>query len=741
MQRFNQDVPATNLSDVLAGIWRRRLLIFAVPLLGLIAGELFLITSKPKFLSEAQVLIENQATPFDRSNSVPDQGNADALVNDKMVLSQVSVMKSRDIASRVVDQLNLETKHEYNAKLGTSGLLGKIAIAVGFKDDPQLYSAKDSATNSLLAGVTIYPVPETNVIGIKSLSSDAGLAAATANAIAKTYVLSTHEIGANSNDRVRSWMSQQIDDLRAKVTASDNAVEKYRTDAGLLKGTSATLGTQQISELNSQITVVETARAEAQAKFDQIKNLLTTRGTVDASADVLASTMVQNLRNQQVAAQRKVSELSATYLPNHPKMIAAQKELTSVNAQVRDEAMRVAESLQGQARVADQRAAALHADLDKQKGSQSVANASDVKLQALQREADANRNLLQTMLNRYADANARQDASQQPGFARVIQIASVSPSIYFPKTGPIIMLSTIAGLAIGLGLAFILELLKAPLPAAPRVESATRRHAIESGGAETVKIPDIDVGHLDAAFKSQTAQDAPKPQPQSATILGAMPGSGTFGGLEALFAQSQQGKGNRLSGAARHLANLLLNLKSKHGYAAHSFATVGSVAPNGALAALATARELSARAEKVIVLELSPQPKGIEVLAALGSGPGLTELVSGQADFTKVVTRAATSNVHFIRLGQQPTAENMQKLASRLPQILDALRTIYGHIILHSGEVSTATVNFLAAGDTSVILAPPSRMADATAAASCGRTVPTSKTGGRPSTRRRGTRR
>ena len=225
MPRFAQEVPANNLSDVLAGMWRRKLLLLALPLLGVIGGELFLMSSKPIYLSEAQVLIENQATPFDRTNLVSDQGGAESLVNDKMVQSQVSVMKSHDVAARVVDQLGLDTKAEYNTKLNSVGLVGRLAIALGFKDDPQLFAPKEMATKTLLASVTVFPVPETNVIGIKSVSTNAELAAATANAVAKTYVLSTHEIGASSNDRVRSWMGQQIDELRAKVTASDNAVE------------------------------------------------------------------------------------------------------------------------------------------------------------------------------------------------------------------------------------------------------------------------------------------------------------------------------------------------------------------------------------------------------------------------------------------------------------------------------------------------------------------------------------
>jgi len=125
-------------------------------------------------------------------------------------------------------------------------------------------------------------------------------------------------------------LSQQIDDLRAKVATSENEVEKYRSDNGLLKGANTTISKQQLTEINSQIAVADSAKAEAQAKADEINRLLKAGGRLDVSSEVLSSTLVQALREQEVQAERKVAELSATYLPGHPKMIAAMKELDGI---------------------------------------------------------------------------------------------------------------------------------------------------------------------------------------------------------------------------------------------------------------------------------------------------------------------------------------------------------------------------------------------------------------------------
>ena len=84
-----------------------------------------------------------------------------------------------------------------------------------------------------------------------------------------------------------------------------------------------------------------------------------------------------------------------------------------------------------------------------------------MKLKALERESAADKALLESLLLRYADASARQDLSTQPGMARIIQQAAIPTSPSFPKSGPLVMLITLAGLALSLGLSFLMEIMAA----------------------------------------------------------------------------------------------------------------------------------------------------------------------------------------------------------------------------------------------------------------------------------------
>ncbi len=726
---MNAPASTTNFSDILRGLSRRKLLIIGATLLGVLGGGLFSMSSKPVYSAEALLNIENLSTPFDKSTSVQDVNSAEGAVSDRMVASQVSVLKSNDINARVVDQLALDTKPEYNTQLKEPGAIGKLLIAWGFKDDPRAYQPKVLAAKNLGASIAVYAVPESNTIGIKSSTATPELAAATANAIAETYVLSTHETGANSNDRVRTWLSKQIEDLRAKVSASENASEKYRSEAGLLKGATSTLGTQQISELNSQITVAETASAEAQAKANEIRSILASRGQVDASADVLSSVLVQNLREQQVTAQRKISELSAVYLPNHPKMIAARQELTAVNGQVRAEALKVVDSLQGQAKVAQARAASIRASLDKLKGTETQANFSDVKLKELEREAEANRTMLQNMLNRYADVNARQDTSLQPGFARIIEKAVVPATPFFPKMGPILLLSTIAGLALGLGLGFVLELLSAPAPMA-RVENGRRQHPARAVEAGVIAVPNFGLAaaRTDAEappgpMVSMTPPEVAPPEMPinarevSAGILGTIPAALTPISAMAMLDSLSEGKSSKFSDAVQRQAANLESIKKSRGFSCFALTGLGAPRLNAAFITIALARTLAAKGDKVVVLDVAQPGSGFDTLMGLPPGPGLADLVTGQADFAKVVARDGASSLHVIRLAQSPDATSQAAITPKLESVVTALKTIYRFVLIHAGEATAATVPLLQTADMTIITATPSRLKDADTAA------------------------
>ena len=688
---MEQQAPSINLLDVLRGMGRHKLLILSFTVLGFAASCGYVSTLKPLYSTEAQVLIENLSSPYDKVQSTDDQ-RPDA-VDDRTIQSQISVLRSRDLAVRVVSALNLQKRDEFDSlKSKGIGRLKQILLDFGFGEDPRLMTPEERALKRYSAELNVYQIPASNVVAVKYSANDAATAAEVANALVNTYVTSTAEAKFQPTVRAREWLGLQITDLRKKLAGSEAAIESFRTEAGLLKGQTSTLGSQELSELNTQITLAEAARTEAYERAKAIKQILASKGTVDASTDVVNSPNVQRLRDQQASSARRVAELSAIYLPNHPKMIAAQNDLTNINRQIRAEALKVVEGLDQQAKIAQARESSLRARLEQMKGSTSTANLDDVKLQAMERDAAADKALLESLLLRYADASARQDLATQPGFARVIQSAAKPTSPSFPKAGPMVLLMTLAGFALSLGLSFLLEMMSAANrlgQQAPAVPVATTKRELPPTQEPMVAVP--------------AAETVLTP------VFAGFPSGSSLQANQELLKKSIQHDSFGLLTAAGQVADWALNRHRASAMRQLAVLSLGGGAADSSLSAVVVARAIALKNARVIVVDLASSGSSVDMLFGLPVGPGFVDLLAGTVDFTKVIVRDPLSTTHLLRFGMEKNDVSISLLSQRADAVLNALGSIYDIVIVHVGEASASTPTLVAKCQAALLVAPALR--------------------------------
>jgi polysaccharide biosynthesis transport protein len=686
-----------SLLDVLGGILRHKLLISCVTLLASGASVGYIAVTKPVYATEAQILFENLASPFDRTQATDDP-RAEP-IDDRLVLSQMSILRSPDLGERIIDGLMLVDNAEFDPlKNGAVGPLQELLLSLGFGEDPRQMTPKQRALKRYGKQLLVYQVPESNVVAVKYSANDPKTAANVANTLAKLFVDSSVEVKLQPTNRAREWIGGQIEDIRKKLAVSEKDIESFRAQSGLLKGSTSTLGTQELSELNTQITLAETARTEAQERAKSINEMLSTKGTVDDSIDVLGSPNVQRLREQQVTAARLVAELSATYLPNHPKMIAAQNQLTSVNRQIRSEALKVVQGLGEQARISMAREESLRARLEEMKGDATTANQDDVKLQAMERDAKADKALLESLLLRYADASTRQNTATQPGLARIIQQATPPTTPSFPKPGPTVLIATLAGLALSLGLSFLLEIMAAASRLAQPAPFANR--------------PAQDFPTTDPVFED-ISKVKPTVRASMQRPLAVFPVATTLQGHKDLLDQPLAADHFGMRAAANTLADWAVGLQKKSSLRQLAILSVGGSPADSSLAAIAIARALTTTNIRVVVVDLDSVGSDIDTLIGLPSGPGFSDLLAGTADFTKVIVRDPVSPAHLLRFGNMKTDASHVLVHQRADAVLNALGSIYDIVIVHLGEESSSTAGLVEKCQAALIFAPAMNIADA----------------------------
>ncbi len=467
MTKSYEDPPVTEDIDIQAlgrALWRAKGWILGLAIGAGVVTFIALSMMRPLYTSEARVLIQNDESSFTRPAEDQGRGPQQPVLDEQAVQSQVQVITSRDLAVEVIKALDL-TNNEAFAKDGGTGPIGRLLRRIGLGGSAR--SEEQKAANTFAEHLSVYPLAKSSVIAIDYTSGDSGLAAQIANKLAEVYIAWQRKAALEQTKDATAWLNAQIEVLRPKVAEAEAAVEQFKASQGLFAGTNnVTLNAQQLSELNSQVILAKAQQSEAQARARLINKMLADGADIDATPEVLKSELIGRLIEQRVQVQRQLAELSATLLPSHPRIKQLNSELADVRAQIRDEAAKIVKSLENEAEVASAREASLSGSLNEVKTQASGLSEAEIKLRALEREAKAERDLLESYLARYRDASARHDMGAVPAQAAIVSQAHASILPSFPKRGPISLLVAIATALLSLAYVLARELIGAP--AVPR---------------------------------------------------------------------------------------------------------------------------------------------------------------------------------------------------------------------------------------------------------------------------------
>ena len=633
-----------DVGTLMRTIWRNRGWITAVVLSVGVAAYLAMAQMTPMYTSEAHILIDNGENTYTRpaSGETNNQRNR-ILVDPEAIASQVQVLLSRDLALRVIRELKLDALPEFSKSSNSRSPVRMLLNLIGLAKDPSAAVREERVLNAFIKRLEVYPVRKSRVINVQFSSIDPQVAATVANKIAEAYLQWQQSEKLSENRDASKWLGEQVEELKKKVAASEAAVEKFRSSTGLFAGTNnVTLNSQQLSELNSQLILAKAQRTEAEARAKLITKMLKEKGDIDGASDVLRSNLIQRLSEQRVRVQRQVAELSATLMPSHPRIKELKSELSGVRQQILSEARKVMKGLQNEAQIAGAREASLRASLDEIKKQTSKANENEIELRSLEREAKANRDLLESYLVRLRDASVRSDKLSAPAHASIISTARVADKPSTPKPQIIAALAAVGTAIVLLALIVTIELLSTPRQAmaastgvagpTPNPHTMRRRH------------DDMPGQRIDRRA-SQAFHQPPQASPINPETV------------KQLLAQSQGKRGLRV-------------------LVAPEYARYGA-GPN----AVELARALAAGGRSVVLVDNSEDQFGPGSILGLQSQAGLSELMSGQSSFEQVVRRDPQSTVQVISRGLAP---GQPGYGAKAPHIFGALDQIYDCVLAYA---------------------------------------------------------
>jgi succinoglycan biosynthesis transport protein ExoP len=661
--------PAGELDFVAIGqaIARKRNWIIVPTILAAVLSVAAVNLITPRYKSEVRILIDGRENVFLRPNGERnDDRNA---LDPEAVTSQVQLLLSRDLARDVIQKNKLAELPEFDPVLRGFSPLKSLLALIGIGRDPLSLTPEERVLDAYYDRFAAYAVDKSRVIVIEFQSRDPDLAAQVANSIADGYLVLQQGARRDQARSAGQWLAGEIESLRKKVAEAESRVEDFRSKSSLFVGTNnTTLSNQQMGELNTQLNNARALKSDAESKARLIREMLQTGQPIEAS-EVLNSELIRRLSEQRVTLRAQLAEQSSTLLDGHPRIKELKAQLADMDRQIRDEASKISRSLDSDARIASGRVEGLSANLDQLKKQASSANGQDVQLRAFEREAKAQRDLLESYLAKYREATTRENIEAAPADGRIISRASVSNSPAYPKKLPIVLIATLATLMLSTGTIVTGELLRMTIPRAA------------------------------AAFGSTLA-----PSPEPATVAAPAERKPILDTLSVPLAPEIESDFTEVEQLAKKLLAA--------GAAERKVTILGTASGESITLTALTIGRLIARSARVIVVDLAAASPTISAASVDPNAPGLTELMQDQASFTQVITKDRLSRAHLVSAGRSGSDRSLLQ-SPRLGLAIDALLRVYDYVLLDAGSASDLPAELLTSQARAVVVPDASMAADA----------------------------
>jgi succinoglycan biosynthesis transport protein ExoP len=666
-----------DLRALAAALWRRKSWILWPTILVAVLTTIGVNIVTPRYRSEARILYDGRENAFLRPE-VDKTLNADRPPADAETLtSQVQIVLSRQLALDVIRQLKLGDLPEFDPILRETTIVHYVTSILGLSRDYAAMSPEERVLETWNDRLTAYSVDKSRVIVIEFQSWDPMLAAKITNAIASTYLRMEQSLRLDQARGANQWLAGEIDQLRRRVADAEAKAETFRSRTNLLVGTNnTTLNNQQLGEINSQVAVARGLKADSETRAKLIRDMLRRGETIELS-DVVNSELIRRLSEQRGALRAQLAEQSTQLLDRHPRIMELKAQVGDLDKQIRAEADKLARTLENEARLASAKVDASSANLDMVKKQAATTSEQDVQLRALDREAKAQRDLLESYLAKYRETTARETIGTAPSDAKIISAAIASNTPYFPKKVPIVSVATLITFILCCGLVATGELLRASSGApviapaarpAPRVDLASR--------AKAAAARPVDV--------EPAVMATPEPPPVPPDTAPA----GVHDVAQRLRANAALGRGVAVIGASPSTATIP--------------------------ASLALSRSLAADA-KVVLVSLVSGDAAVEALGLPGDTAGIVEVVRGAASFGQVIRRDKTSRAHLVAFGWPELGIDTILNSRRFQTMIGALSKAYDHVILDGGDLRNGGLRLAAIAPRAVLVAAPDAPEDASA--------------------------
>src|SRR3984893_16160041 len=374
--------------------------------------------------------------------------------------TQSKILVSETLAIQTIKSLHLDQDPRFGGHVPSPSTLALIAPESGLAPPPSL--------GAFLGGLSVKRVPNSRLLDVTFSTTDPKLAAMIVNAHVNNFIEQYFRSRYEATTQASNWLANQLDELKAKVEASEDARIQYeRRNQIWTIDEKQDVTTQKLADLNRELTQAQADRINKEAVYQ-----LAEAANYDALPVVRESPVIQESLKRQGELSDQYTEALNQYGPKFPKVVRLEAQLKEIEQLIAKEKKNIGNQIKAEYRGSRQRELLLQRALDQQKNEAASMADKMVQYNILQRDAEANRPLSEGLLPTIEQGGIT--AGLRSSNIRVVDPALLPTAPSRPNKSRNISLAILVGLIGGVGLALLREYLDNTVKNPDDVESLSR---------------------------------------------------------------------------------------------------------------------------------------------------------------------------------------------------------------------------------------------------------------------------
>ena len=635
-------------------IYRSKWRIIALSVVVTLFAIIFAQSRTPIYVASSTLLIEQEQSKVVELNDIYNETDS----RQEYYYTQLEIITSTPIAEKVVTDLNLVEHPLFNQPLKPKSgwqkfkeLLNPPKPRVELSVEQQQQQKFDSIVGYILGGISASPITKTELVIISFQSHDPEFAALAANGVAQAYINNHMEVNLQRVEKSAVWLNRSLSGLKEKLIAAEDRLQDFEEDNSLVDlGGIKSLAAKEIEERSKNVLTAQKYEKEIEQVYQLLNDNKDDFEQLANLPEVLDHPNLKVSQQKKREVEKKILELSITYGPKHPKMIAANAEQNKILANMNEQVQRLIATIGSDYRKAQRATKRARVAVDEAKNKYQKLTRVDSTRRELIQDVETNSNLYQEFFKRLKETAELQGFETSVG--RVIDPATVPFSPSKPNKKLIVVLAFMLSVMVGVGATLLLEAFNSSIRTVEDIESKLHSNLLG--------IVPLVGSHLESKAEQKK-------------LIAKLDHYYYFNGNDHAFSEALRTLRTSLQ---------LLSLDNK----VKVIAVTSTIPSEGKTLVTSNLAFTSAQLEKTIIIDTDLRKPKVAKNFKL-SGLGLSDYIAGNVSLDDCIKHDKQGNVDVITAGTLPPNPQELLASNQFKALINELKTRYDKILIDTPPI------------------------------------------------------